>query len=267
MKYLMHWGLSDPPFEKNISCRNLTMTEDLKQGIQCLSSIKERGGFAVLSGKPGIGKTTILRKFVNDLPNGLFKVVYLNYTTVNGAEFFRSLASSLGVEPATKRLVNYTNIKDRIKDLRIRDRVMPIIVVDEAQYLGKDILLDVPLLMNFEMDSRDYAGLLLCGTPLLNSRLNMAQFDALRDRIGHFYEVTGMNRGEARAFVYDRMKLAGGDGHVFLDAAIDMAYEASNGSIRRLSNILNYALMLGCSSGKKEIASDIIKQAIEEDAM
>ncbi len=267
MKYLMYWGLTDPPFAKGIPCKNLTVTNDLKQGIQCLSPIKDRGGFAVLSGKPGLGKTTLLRKFVDDLPKGLFKVVYLNYTTVNGAEFFRSLATSLGLDPVNKRLVNYYNIKERLKDLRTKDRVMPIIIVDEAQYLGKDILIDIPLWMSFEMDSQDYAGLLLSGTPLLVNKLNMAQYDALRDRIGHFYEISGMSRDEAHTFVYDRMKLAGGTGQVFTDSAIDIAYESSNGSIRRLSNIMNYALMIGCSNGVREINPKIIQQAMEEDAM
>ncbi len=267
MKYLVYWGLSNPPFEKKISCKNLTITKDLKQGIQCLSPIKERGGFAVLTGRSGSGKSTILRKCEEDLPTGLFKVVYLNYTTINGAEFFRSLATSLGIEAATKRLVNYTNIKERIKDLRLRDRVMPIIVVDEAQYLGKDILIDLPLFMNFEMDSIDYAGLLLTGTPLLTNKLNITHFDALRDRIGHFYEMGGMDREEAHTFVYDRMRLVGGDGRVFMDSAIDKAYDSSNGSIRRLSNILNYALMIGCTKGVKSIENEIIQQAIEEDSM
>ncbi len=267
MKYLLYWGLSKPPFDKSIPCKNLTNTEDINQGVQCLSPIKEHGGVAVLSGKPGSGKTTILRKFVDDLPNGLFKPVYLSYSTVKGAEFLRSLAASLGIEPVSKRLVNYNNVKERIRDLRTKDRIMPIIIIDEAQYLGKDILIDIPMLLNFEMDSQNYAALLLSGTPALNSRLNLTIFDSLRDRIGHFYEVSGMSRDEARDFVRDRMRLAGGDGRVFRDTAIDLAHESSNGSVRRLSSILNYALMIGCAKNCREIDPDIIQQAVKEDAL
>ena len=267
MKYLTYWGLGDFPFKKEIQTKNLTATEDVNQVKSRVSIVKENGGICVITGKPGSGKTTILRGIVDELPPGLFKPVYLKFSSVKGTEFYRSLARNLGIEPGRGRLENFESIQNRISNLRTKDKIMPLIIVDEAQMLAGEILTDLPSLMNFEMDARDFAALVLCGTPSLGKKLNLEHYEALRDRVAANYEVQGPTLEETQAYVYDRLKLAGGNTKTFDLPAIMAAHTAAKGSLRRLNNILNTALIVGFSQNLSEISAATIQAAIEEMAL
>lgn len=267
MKYLTFWGLADFPFKKDIQTKNLTMTEDVGQVRSRVDIVKGNGGICVITGKPGSGKTTVLRGIVDELPTGLFKPVYLKFSTLRGAEFYRSLARGLGIEPGRRRLENIESIQQRITNLRIKDKLMPLIVLDEAQLLTGEVLTDLPMLMNFEMDRRDFAALILCGTPALGKKLNLEQYEALHDRVIANYEIQGPTLEETQSFIADRVKLAGGSPKIFMPHAIMAAHTASQGSLRRLCNILNTALIIGCSENRKEIDAETIQKAVEEMAL
>ena len=267
MKYLTYWGLADFPFKKDVLTKDLTLTSDFSQVRSRVEIVKENGGICVITGKPGSGKTTALRGIVEGLPVGLYKPVYLKFSTLRGAEFYRSLARGLGIEAGRRRLENIESIQQRITSLRTKDKLMPIILLDEAQFLTHEVMTDLPMLMNFEMDSRDFAALILCGTPALGNKLNLGQYEALHDRVVASYEVQGPTLEETQIFLNDRMKQAGGNPRIFAPRAIMAAHTASQGSLRRLGIILNTALIVGCSEGIREIGPEIIQKAVEEMAL
>ena len=264
MKYLAYWGLRFNPFSKERESGELVKTADYRNAMTRLNFLLENIGLGILTGRPGYGKTSILRGFVDQFPAGLYMVIYLKLATGKKGAFYKSLARELGLEPAREPDINFHNIQRKVMAIHAETRKVPVIILDEAQYLCKDILIDIPILLNFEMDKTNRAVLILCGLPSLNARLQMEQFEPLHDRIIANYDLEGLSIDEARDYIRSRMKAAGVDTPVFEEQAVMAAYSASRSSYRRLDNILEKALMEGCAKGMKTVSADIILQAVED---
>ena len=85
----------------------------------------------------------------------------------------------------------------------------PILICDEAQLLPHPALEQLPLLLNFDMDSSRYLTLLLVGQPLLRRTLSLQMHEALRQRIGVQYHLEGLSREELDAYLAQQLKAAG----------------------------------------------------------
>ena len=139
-----------------------------------------------------------------------------------------------------------------------------VILIDEAQYLSRAILADLKLLMNFEMDSRNYAVLVLSGQPTLNHTLSMQVHEALRQRIVINYNMQGLTPQEVADYTRDRMKLCGASQEVFEASALEAAYGCCGGSIRRLNSLLHKAPIIGCEQKNRTIGTGTIMDASNE---
>jgi len=124
-----------------------------------LEHLKNIRGIGLFTGLPGVGKTYTMRAFIASLNPNLYKVVYLPMTTITTNEFYKDLASGLGLTPSYRKIDNFRQIQERIKALYKDQKITLAILIDEAQYLSRAILADLKLLMNFDMDSR----MKLCG--------------------------------------------------------------------------------------------------------
>ena len=264
MKFLAYWGMERDPFQKDVRPSNLTRTNDLEQAMGGLGFAFQTGGIALLTGKSGYGKTTILRSFIAGLPAGLFWCCYLKLSTVKVGEFYKMLARALGMEAYRTKTENFENIQNKLKNLRKEEKVMPIVILDEAQYLNREILIELPILMNFDMDSKEYALLVLCGLPSLNPKLSMEQYESLNDRLVFNHDISGMTLEEVRQYIRDRMSEAGVNRDIFDESAMAAAQGASRNSVRRLNHILVKSLMIGCTEGLNSVNADTIRKAVEE---
>ena len=185
-------------------------------------------------------------------------------TTVSSADFYKTIAQDLGLEPCFRKIDNFRNIQDRIRKLYRDQKIVTVILVDEAQYLSKSVLADLKLLMNFDMDCRDYAILVLSGQPVLNSTLSMQVHEALAQRIVISYDFQGLSADEVAAYVRDRMKMAGVMQEIFQPQALEAASGCCQGSVRKLNNLIHRALMIACDQKSPVITSETIMAASNE---
>ena len=110
---------------------------------------------------------------IRDRNTSLYKVVYSSLSTLTVNDFYRNLAAELGAQPAFRKTDNFKIIQDEINRLVLEKRQTPVIIIDEANYIGNAVLNDLKMLFNFEMDSKDRAVVLLSGLPQLNSTLRL----------------------------------------------------------------------------------------------
>ncbi|MGM0379908.1 MAG: AAA family ATPase [Bacillota bacterium] len=81
-----------------------------------------------------------------------------------------------------------------------------VIIIDESQYLRTGILNDLKLLLNFEIDSKNYASLILAGQPLLNNILSKKVHEALKQKIVMNYTFQGISKKEGKKYILDNIK-------------------------------------------------------------
>ena len=158
----------------------------------------------------------------------------------------------------------YHQIQERLQTLVKDRRITPIIICDEAQYLKTDVLNDLKMLLNFEMDSKDYAVLILVGQPTLNDILSRTVHEALNQRIIVNYMFIGIDYEEVKEYIIDRCNLAEVSNEIFDESSIKALASNCNGSTRYLNNLIDKALMICCNQKEQTINTDTIMLATND---
>ena len=265
--YLSYYGLEFNPFDKNIETKYAYQSKDFEILKNRLDFIKDNKTMALITGNPGMGKTFAIRNFLNELNNNLYKVIYICMSTLTTHEFYKQLCYELGIEPSFKKIDMFRDIQNQILTLARDKKINVIIVVDEAQYLSPGILNDLKMLLNFDLDSKNYASLILVGQPVLNNILRRNVFDALTQRITVSYNMIGIDKLELKEYIDSRIKIAHGNNGIFNEQAMEAIFNACNGSIRVANNIITKCFIIGKSKDSQTIDSNIVLEATNELAL
>lgn len=263
MDYTARYGLEFNPFLKNAKDVPV-QTQEYKEVLFRLNYLLSTKGFGILTGSAGKGKTTSIRSWASSLNPSLYKVVYSSLSTLTVMEFYRNLASELGAVPVHRKMDNFRLIQDEINRLVMEKRQTPVIIMDEANYIGTAILNDLKILFNFEMDSRDQAVILLAGLPQLNNTLRLGIHEPLRQRIVMNYNLDGLSKEEGRLYIQEKLKGAGCTQTVFEENAVEAILGAANGTPRMINKLCNASLLIGNSTNLNIITADAVMQAVGE---
>src|SRR2546425_3036941 len=140
----------------------------------------------------------------------------------------------------------------------------PILICDEAQLLCHSALEQLPLLLNFDMDSSRYLTLLLVGPPLLRRTLSLQMHEPLRQRIAVPYHLEGLSREELDAYLAHQLKAAGVSQPLFDDTARQALYQATKGILRKVNKLALTALRLAASRKESTVGESILLDATAE---
>lgn len=262
--YESYFGMKINPFKKDIDIKNTYEFKDFKEVQNRLKYLLKNKGIGLFTGTSGKGKTYSIKYFVKNLNPNLYKVVYLSLSTLTVLEFYKNFCIGLGIEPAAKKVDMYHQIQERLQTLVKDRRITPIIICDEAQYLKTDVLNDLKMLLNFEMDSKDYAVLILVGQPTLNDILSRTVHEALNQRIIVNYMFIGIDYEEVKEYIIDRCNLAEISNEIFDESSIKALASNCNGSTRYLNNLIDKALMICCNQKEQTISTDTIMLATND---
>lgn len=263
MDYTTRYGLEYNPF---IKCERETLieTREYREVITRLNYLLQIKGFGLLTGNPGLGKTTTIRNWLKSLNQSAYKTIYIPLSTLTVMEFYRYMASELGCEPAYRKADNFKLIQSAIERYVYEKRMTPIIVLDEANYLKNATLNDLKILFNFEIDSVNRAMILLTGLPQLINTLNLNAHEPLRQRITMNYSLAPLTQEEAKAYILEKLKMAKCHQEVFEKNALEAIVSASNGTPRMIDKIVNASLLIGNTMNQNIIVSETVMNAIND---
>lgn len=262
--YKVFYGLSYDPFLRSAETKEYFKTRDFNEALSRLEFLKTTRGFGLITGEPGTGKSFLLRCFVSSLNSNLFKTVYIPISTLTVMDFYRAICNGLGIIPAHKKVDMFKQIQESIHTYYHSKNITPVIIVDEAQFLKNSVLDDLRIIFNFEIDSRDYAILILSGQTSLITQLNRQAHEALRQRIVVNYYLRGLTKDETKEYIKSRLSLGGCHEPIFTDDAYELLYSGTNGSIRTLNSLVRMCLISGANEKLKSIDSEIVFSAQNE---
>ena len=218
----------------------------------------------VLSGEPGVGKTTAIRNLISELPRPDFQPIYLCNTSGSPLDLYRAIAAEIGVRPSHRRGELWTDIKKMIVHMVDERGVVPVIVLDEGHRLSDTFLADLAGFLNFAFDSRDVMPVWLVGQPPLVTRLHQQQHDALRTRIAVEMRLEALDRQAFGAAVEHAFKAAGATQAVLSDPAVELLFRASRGVLRVASKILRAAMRVAHEKNQAFLDEHTFEGAIAE---
>ncbi len=263
--YERFFGFEEPPFSIAPDPRYLYMSAKHREALaHLLYGIRSEGGFVLLTGEVGAGKTTVCRCLLEQLPEGT-EVAFIINPKVTAAELLASICDELGIAPqrtdSVKELVDVINRHLLATDRR-GGRVL--LIIDEAQNLSPDVLEQIRLLTNLETSRRKLLQVILIGQPELNLILERPELRQLSQRITARYHLTPLSLDETRAYILHRLKVAGMSGSPFPAAIIAAVHRRSRG-IPRLINVICDRCLLGAyAEGKKKVSRAIFRKAAGE---
>lgn len=203
----------------------------------------------MVTGRPGTGKTVILREFAKQLDANQYHVSYLPLSTVSVTDFYHQLATSIGVEPAFRKSAKFKQLQERIT---------PVFIIDEAQFLKGSIFNELMLITNFGMDTQKKCVVLLVGLPVLAQQLKRTQFEAFRQRLTINYQVVGLEANEAKKYVTAKFCSAGVETDLIHEDALSNIIKQAGYSLRRLDLIITQCLILGAQRQQRVIDNEVV---------
>ena len=151
--YLRHFAFTRFPFAANLEADELFASGARREAVARLKHLLELRGIGLLTGEVGCGKTTVCRHVTANLHPGLYRVYYVSLTTGNVLDMYKSIAWELGLPTERSRATAYRAIRAEVTRLVQESKLLPVLIVDEAQFLRNDVLDDLRLLTNYSMDS------------------------------------------------------------------------------------------------------------------
>ncbi len=263
--YQSFYGLNDSPFSIAPNPRYLFLSDRHREALAHLKyGLGESGGFVLLTGEVGTGKTTVSRSLLNQLPEDTDTAFILN-PALTELELLATLCDELGVgyaeDPTLKQLT------DKISAFLLENHKKgrnTLLIIDEAQHLKAEALEQLRLLTNLETDTKKLLQVILIGQPELQMLLKRRELRQLAQRITARYHLLPLSEQEITHYVRHRLRIAGREEPLFTRKALKYLHRQSGG-IPRLTNLLcDRALMAGYAQSQTPINHKMIMLAAAE---
>jgi general secretion pathway protein A len=263
--YTQHFHLSEPPFSIVPNPRFLYLSAQHREALaHLLYGIGVGGGFVVLTGEVGTGKTTLCRCLLDQLPEDVDLALIFN-PRLNSRELLAGICDELRIahpgKASLKQLIDLLN--HHLLEAHARGR-RTIVLIDEAQNLRFDVLEQIRLLTNLETNQAKLLQIILVGQPELNRVLERPNLRQLAQRITARYHLRPLSRRETGDYLRHRLAVAGNRDRLFTRAAI-RAIHARAGGIPRLVNLIADRALLGAYTlGRDRVNGFVARKAARE---
>ena len=236
--YEAHYGFTEKPFNLTPDPKYLFFSRRHSEAFAHLEfGRREKGGFILITGEVGTGKTTLARCFLSRLDARTATAVVL-YPALTGEELLRSILQDLHIPVTGASLKDHVDALHRfLLEARAQDRDV-VLLVDEAQDLSAEVLEQVRLISNLETDTEKLIQIVLMGQSELQEILSRRELRQLAQRVTARYHLSPLNRQETEEYVRHRLSVAGGTTTVhFTPDALSAVHRASAG-VPRLVNLI-----------------------------
>lgn len=273
--YQQHFGLNSAPFSIAPDPRFLYMSERHREALAHLlhgigGQGSNGGGFILLTGEVGTGKTTLCRCLLEQLPEHV-RLAYVLNPRLSPIELLQTVCDELRIA-APDNVHSLKQLTDAVTQRLIENHrrgLNTVLMIDEAQQLSTEALEQVRLLTNLETTEKKLLQIILIGQPELQERLAQTELRQLAQRITARYHLLPLNLNETASYVLHRLQIASAAStplrrSPFTSAALRSLQRYSGGIPRLVNTISERALLGGFAKNREQIDEKMLRQAALE---
>lgn len=263
--YKKYFGIRKAPFSIAPDPRYLFMSEQHREALaHLLYGVKNNGGFVLLTGEVGTGKTTICRCLLEQLPKNC-DIAYVIHPKISAIELLATICDEFRISYPKRATTKI--FLDRINAYLLEahaNRRKALLIIDEAQNLSDEVLEQVRLLTNLETNERKLLQIILIGQPELRDKLARPEMRQLSQRIVARCHLGPLSKAEVAPYVNHRLAVAGIRTELFSPKSLSILFKLSGGIPRIINAICDRALLGAFVQEKKRIEkSTLVKAAVE----
>jgi general secretion pathway protein A len=264
--YTNYFHLKQAPFSIAPDPRYLFMSERHREALaHLLYGIGSGGGFVLLTGEIGAGKTTVCRCFIEQVPDDC-RLAYIFNPKLTVEELLQTICDEFRVDVApgggVKAYVDAINVYLLDSHARGHNNVL---VIDEAQNLSAQVLEQLRLLTNLETSERKLLQIILIGQPELRAMLARPELEQLAQRVIARYHLGPLSAAETDAYVAHRLAVAGVQGAAPIPSALaPLIHRLTDGVPRRINLLCDRALLGAYVENSREVTTKILRRAARE---
>ncbi len=265
--YTRFFNLTQSPFSIAPDPRYLFMSERHREALaHLLYGIGNGGGFVLLTGEIGAGKTTVCRCFIEQVPADC-KLAYIFNPKLSVEELLQSVCDEFGIAlpagaPSVKGYVDAINAWLLASHAQGRNSVL---VIDEAQNLSPAVLEQLRLLTNLETSERKLLQIILIGQPELRTMVAQPELEQLAQRVIARYHLGSLTVAETGQYIAHRLAVAGLAGPAPFPANVIAPIHAlTKGVPRRINLLCDRALLGAYVENRAQVTRKIVRRAAGE---
>ena len=251
------YGLKWNPFATDLPVEGLMATPAVESFCRRVEAqLVRQGGFALITGDPGTGKSVALRLLAQRLErNDAAHIAVLTHPSSTIGDFYREMGDLFGIELIhNNRWIGFKGLRGRwrahVEDTRLR----PLLLVDEAQEVLHAVLTELRLLASTEFDSRAILSVVLAGDNRLLAKLRSAELQPIASRIRQRLVMAPTEPSELARLLDHLLDQAGNPG--LMTSGLKDALVAHCGGNPRTLCIMADGLLVAAAEQEREVLDE-----------
>jgi putative secretion ATPase (PEP-CTERM system associated) len=259
-----HYGLTGRPFQLTPDPKFWFDTATHRKAMAYLGyGLSQGEGFVVITGDPGVGKTTLMGHLLGEIDRERLNVIKIVSTQLRPEDLLRLVCQGLGIDSAALNKAEMLGAIERGLHTVARTGRRTLVVVDEAQSLPIESLEELRMLSNFQAGGYPLLQIFLLGQPEFRITLSDPKLEQLRQRVIAMHHLDPMQADEVEPYLIHRLSCVGWRGKPrFTNDAVAAIHRWSGGSPRRINQLASRVLLFGAveemeTFGAQELAAVI----------
>ena len=221
-------------------------------------------GFIVVTGRPGTGKTMLVKALFQEIRNENVVAGLMVTTHVGADDTLRIIAATFGLSHDGSKATLLQGLENFFRS-KAREGKRILLVVDEAQNLPKESLEELRMLSNFEMNGRSLFQSFLLGQEEFRDLLQMESMDQVRQRVTATYHLRPLEEKETQGYVLHRLATAGWKNDPkFSDDVFSKIHSYTDGVARKINSVCDRLMLYGFLEELHLIDLDAVNAVIAE---
>lgn len=264
--YLNYYGLRKEPFHITPDPEFLYLSPSHKEALAAIIyGIEQKKGFVTITGAVGVGKTTILRSYLDRAEKSHLKLVYIFNSDLTFKELLETIYQELDIAVESKEIPGMINDLYNVLIEEYKKGNTIVLVVDEAQNMPVHTLESLRMISNLETSKDKLLQIVLVGQPEFEEILNLPTMRQLKQRIAIRATILALTKDESVEYMKLRLLKAGARaGHIFTRGAVQTITKTARGIPRIINILCDNALITGFGRQTNPVTKAVAREIIRD---